>query len=409
MRSTRRGFLGGFLIGAAATPLILAAPGLALANAPGDRRFVFIVLRGAMDGLHAVIPLGDRDYAAARGGLAMTASNTTNLNGFFALHPALAPLKPLYDKHEFLVVHAVASPYRDRSHFDGQDVLESGATRPHLLNDGWVNRTLKAIDAGHSTGLAVSQGIPLAIRGAVPVNSWSPSPLPGLAPDTIERIRALYADDKQFGLAFEEGVQGETFVANTLSDDGMMAGQHGQNAQNGQKQKRSQFAALAEATGKLLAAPDGPRIAVMEALGWDTHVGQGLDKGRMADALTQLGDGIAAMAQAMGPAWNKTVVVAASEFGRTVAMNGTNGTDHGTATAVLIAGGAVAGGRVVAKWPGLSRGNLYQARDLMPTTDLRAVMKGLLRDHLGVPDTALANAVFPNSATVTPMGGLVRV
>jgi uncharacterized protein (DUF1501 family) len=238
----------------------------------------------------------------------------------------------------------------------------------------------------------------------VPVNSWAPSPLPGLAPDTIDRIKALYTGDPQFALAFEEGVQGETFVATALGDgtgNGMMG-----SPKDGKP--RSQFTPLAESTGKLLAAPDGPRVAVMESLGWDTHVGQGLEKGRMADALGQLGGGIAAMAQAMGPAWNDTVVIAASEFGRTVAMNGTNGTDHGTATAVFVAGGAVAGGRVVSQWPGLARDRLYQSRDLMPTTDLRAVLKGVLRDHLRVPETVLAQAVFPGSAAVKPMNGVVR-
>jgi uncharacterized protein (DUF1501 family) len=202
-------------------------------------------------------------------------------------------------------------------------------------------------------------------------------------------------------MALEEGVQGEDFVAATLGGEPM-----GGAPADGKKY--GQFAKLAEATGRLLAAPNGPRVAVMEVLGWDTHVGQGLEKGRMADALGQLGAGIAAMASAMGPAWRDTVVVAASEFGRTVAMNGTNGSDHGTATAVLIAGGAVSGGRVIARWPGLGRDHLYQARDLMPTADLRAVLKGLLRDHLRVPETALAQSVFPNSASVAPLGGLIR-
>jgi uncharacterized protein (DUF1501 family) len=394
MLPTRRRFLAG---SAAAASLVLAAPGLALAALPGDRRFVFIVLRGAMDGLHAVIPIGDRDYAAARGGLAMPLQGTVELDGFFVLHPALASLAPLYQRRELLVVHAVASPYRDRSHFDGQDVLESGATAPHYLSTGWVNRALKAADAGHAAGLAVSQGVPLALRGTVPVRSWAPSPLPGLSPEMVERIRALYAGDPQFTLAFEEGVQGEAFVATALADD-MMGG----------PKPAGKFPVLAEETGRLLAAPDGPRVAVMEVLGWDTHVGQGLDKGRMADVLAQLGDGLAAMAQAMGPAWRDTIVVCASEFGRTVAMNGTNGTDHGTATAVLVAGGAVAGGRVVARWPGLARDQLYQARDLAPTTDLRAVLKGLLRDHLRLPESALAQAVFPNSPGAAPLAGLVR-
>jgi len=405
MHASRRRFLAG----AAAAPLLLAAPGLALAAAPSEKRFVFVVLRGAMDGLHTAPPLGDPDYAASRGGLALARADCLDLDGFYALHPALAPLLPLYQRREILIVHAVASPYRERSHFDGQDVLESGATGPHLLADGWVNRALAALGAAHPQGLAVSQGVPLALRGAVPVTSWAPSPLHTLAPETIERIRALYAGDKQFAMAFEEGVQGETFVAATLGDD-TMGGPMGGAAPGRppEAKKPGPFATLAEGAGRLLAAPDGPRVAAMEALGWDTHVGQGLEKGRQADALGQLGNGIAALARAMGPQWRNTVVVAASEFGRTVAMNGTNGSDHGTATAVLIAGGAVAGGRVLARWPGLGRERLYQGRDLMPTTDLRAVLKGLLRDHLGVSEAALAKTVFPNSAQVAPMAGLVR-
>ena len=391
-----------FLMGAVATPLIAAAPGLAFAATPGDKRFVFIVLRGAMDGLHAVVPIGDPDYARARGGLAMPPSTLFALDGIYAFHPALEPLVPHYRLGDVLVVHAVASAYRDRSHFDGQDVLENGGTAPHLPADGWVNRALKAMSADRSAGLAVSQGIPLALRGAVPVTSWTPAPLPGMPQDMVERLKALYAGDAEFTMALEEGVQGADFVAATLGGQDMGAAAPG-------TRKYGQFAKLGQATGKLLAAPNGPRVAVMEVLGWDTHIGQGLAQGRMADALTQLGEGIAAMREAMGPAWRHTVVVAASEFGRTVAMNGTNGSDHGTATAVIVAGGAIAGGRVVAQWPGMAHDKLYQGRDLMPTADLRAVLKGLLRDHLGVSEAALAQSVFPGSQQVAPMNGLVKV
>jgi len=392
-----------------AAPLAMAAPGLALAAMPGEKRFVFIVLRGAMDGLHAVIPIGDPDYAAARGGLAMPRDKAIALDKFYAFHPALEPLMPLWQDHELLVVHAVASPYRERSHFDGQDVLENGGTSPHLPADGWVNRALHVLDAGRSAGLAISQGVPLALRGQVPVTSWTPAPMPGLSTEAVERLKALYAGDGAFSMALEEGVQGEDFVAMTLSGDG--AGTHpmdGTAGANNAPKKYGQFAKLAGAAGKLLAAHGGPRVAVMEVLGWDTHVGQGLEKGRMADALAQLGDGIAALKEAMGPAWRQTVVVAASEFGRTVAMNGTDGSDHGTATVVFVAGGAVNGGRVLARWPGLARDKLYQARDLMPSRDLRAVLKGALRPHLMTSDAELANAVFPRSADVPGMPGLVR-
>jgi uncharacterized protein (DUF1501 family) len=390
-----------FLLGAAATPLLLAAPGLALAAAPGDKRFVFIVLRGAMDGLHAVVPFGDPDYAAARGGLAMPREGVIALDGFYGFHLALDPLVPHYRLGDVLVVHAVASPYRDRSHFDGQDVLENGGTAPHLPADGWVNRALKAMSADRNAGLAVSQGIPLALRGSVPVTSWTPAPLPGMSPQMVERLKALYAGDAELTMALEEGVQGADFVAATLGGQDMGSAAPG-------TRKYGQFAKVGQAVGKLLAAPNGPRVAVMEVLGWDTHIGQGLERGRMADVLTQLGEGIGAMREALGPAWRNTVIVTGSEFGRTVAMNGTNGSDHGTATAVLISGGAVAGGRVIARWPGMAHDKLYQGRDLMPTTDLRAVLKGLLRDHMGVSETALAQSVFPGSAEVAPMAGLVK-
>ena len=388
------------LIGAAATPLVAMAPGLALANFPGDKRFVFIVLRGAMDGLHAVIPIGDPDYAQARGGLAMPRDKVIALDNFYAFHPALEPIEPMYRQGEVLVVHAVASAYRERSHFDGQDVLENGGTDPHLPADGWVNRSLKMLGATRTAGLAVGQGVPLSLRGPVPVDSWTPAPIPGLAPEMVERLKALYAGDAELTMALEEGVQGEDFVAATLSGNDMANGGNGK--------KYGQFAKVAGSIGKLMAAPQGPRVAVMEVLGWDTHVGQGLDKGRMADALGQLAEGIAAMKDAMGPTWRQTIVVAASEFGRTVAMNGTNGSDHGTGSCVFVAGGAVAGGRVLARWPGLAHDRLYQGRDLMPTADLRTVLKGVLRPHWLVSDKELADTVFPGSANVPAMPGLVK-
>ena len=374
--------------------LVMAAPGFALGAVPGDHRFVFVALRGGMDGLHAVPPIGDPDYASARGTLALK-DGVIPLDGIYGLHPALGGAAGLYKKGELLVVHAVATPYRERSHFDGQDLLESGATAPHLLRDGWLGRCLPILGTGRSAGLAVGQSVPLSLRGPQPVESWSPSPLAGLSPMLVEKLRGLYEGDPLLSMALEEGVQSESFVAQTLGGDMARGG--------------GNFRNLAEATGKLLAAADGPRIAVMEAGGWDTHTAQGSgQQGRMVGPLNQLGDGLAAMAQAMGPAWNKTVVVCASEFGRTVAMNGTNGTDHGTGGVALVAGGVVAGGRVLGQWPGLSKDALYQGRDLKPTTDLRAVLKGLLRDHLTLPETVLAKTVFPGSDGLAGLPGLVR-
>lgn len=389
-RLSRRGFLS--LAGAFA----LLPGGLALAQAPTGKRFVFVVLRGGMDGLAAVPPMGDPDYAAARGGLALPSDAPRLLDRRFGLHPALDPILPLYRKGDLLVVHAVASPYRERSHFDGQDVLEGGGEKPHALNDGWMNRALQAL--GPLPAMAVGQGIPLTLRGAAPATSWAPSPLPGLKPDQARRLVMLYEGDSLFARALDDGLQMEAFVNDTLGE-GMEAEM---------ARKASDFARLAAAAGRLLAAPDGPRLAVMECGGWDTHTGQGLATGRMALPLAQLAEGLAGLAEALGPAWEKTVVVAASEFGRAVAANGTGGTDHGTAGAVLVAGGGLTGGRVLGDWPGLARENLHQNRDLRPTTDLRAVLKGLLHDHLGLDRGLLDEKVFPGSAALRPLEGLVR-
>lgn len=388
MNLSRRAFLG-------ASAILGLAP-TALAASPGERRLVVVVLRGGMDGLHAVPPLGDPAYAAARGGLALDPEGgAVRLDPTFALHPALAPLRSLWQSRELAVVHAVASPYRERSHFDGQDVLESGAVRPHALSDGWLNRVVTAL--GNPPALAVGQALPLLLRGPAKASSWAPSPLPGLPPARLAALRALYAGDPLLSMAFEEGVQMEAFAADALPMESGMAGSVRKGA--------TAFPALAAAVGNLMADAAGPRLAVMDLGGWDTHSGQ---MGRMAQPLGQLADGIDALARALGPAWNTTVVVAASEFGRTVAENGTGGSDHGTGGAMILAGGAVAGGKVFADWPGLDRAQLHQGRDLRPTLDGRAVFKGILRDHMGVPPRALDGTVFPDSAAIRPLEGLIR-
>lgn len=383
---SRRAFLGA-----------LAAFGLvpAVHAAPGDRRLVVIVLRGGMDGLHAVPPLGDPGYASARGGLALKDEGVLHLDSTFALHPALAPLQPLWQARELALVHAVASPYRERSHFDGQDVLETGGIRPHALHDGWLNRAVAAL--GHPPALGVGQALPLLLRGSAKAVSWAPSPLPGLPPARIDALRALYAGDPLLSTAFEEGVQMDSFADAALSMEPDMTG--------GKRKGANAFPALAAAAGSLMAAADGPRLMVMELGGWDTHSGQ---LGRMNQPLGQLAEGINALARTLGPAWKTTMVAAVSEFGRTVAENGTGGSDHGTGGAMILAGGAVAGGKVFSDWPGLAKAQLHQGRDLRPTLDTRAVFKAILHTHMGVPAKALDGTVFPDSAGVRPLEGLVR-
>ena len=399
MRVSRRA-----LLGSTACTAALAAFGsrLALADAVTDRRFVLVILRGGLDGLAALVPYGDRNYRSTRGSLAlddpMRGSGMADLDGFFALHPALAPLAPWYASGELLPVHAVATPYRQRSHFDGQDLLENGTDRPRGAHDGWLNRTIGLLDGGERRlGLAIGQTVPLVLRGDQPVASWSPAILPEADDLFLDRLAAMYQDDPLFGPLLAEAVSADAMAESALAGmDRRGTGRDGANA-----------AALARVAGGMLAAPDGPRIAVLEVGGWDTHAGQGTESGRLARSLTELAAGAEALREALGPAWRQTVVAVVTEFGRTAAPNGTGGTDHGTGAAALLAGGGVAGGRVLADWPGLSRTALYEGRDLAPTLDLRAVLASLLRDHLDIPADALDRVVFPGQS-VRPLSGLVR-
>jgi len=384
--------------------LVLPGARLALAAAPTDRRFVFVVLRGALDGLAAVQPYADPDFKSLRGPLALAepgaAEGSIGLDGRFGLHPALAPLSRFWEARQLAIVHAVATPYRQRSHFDGQDLLENGTADPRAKIGGWLNRALGTMAASQPAdrrlGLAVGAAVPLTLRGEIPVATWAPPLLPDASPDFLAKVAALYRDDRVLGAAFAQGIDAHAMSSEVIGDSMTKApGMNGRGI--------AAFKAAAEAAGRLMAAEKGPRIAVLELTGFDTHAQQ---QGRIAAPLTAFAEGMAALADALGPAWAKTVVMAASEFGRTAAINGTLGTDHGTGGIAFLIGGRIAGGRVLGRWPGLSASALYEGRDLAPTTDLRAIAKGVLRGHLGLPDDALAK-VFPESASVKPMEGLL--
>ena len=400
-RFTRRTILQG--MGALGGACLL--PGLALAAPATEKRLVVIILRGALDGLALAPPLGDADYARARGGLALSPGNgAIALDADFGLNAALSDLKPLYDARELLIVQAIASPYRARSHFDGQNVLETGFGHPQGSAEGWLNRALTLLPQpgdGRRLGLAVGPSVPLILRGTQRIAAWEPETMPPLDPTFLDLVGALYVHDKLLGPALADGIRSKS-MSDTLL--GSVDGKNSRATKPG-----AGFAALAEAAGKLLAAQDGARVAVMELTGWDTHTAQGTVQGRLAQALSGLGAGLLALKDALGPTWRETAVLAVTEFGRTVAENGTNGTDHGTGTAALVLGGRVAGGRVVTQWPGLAQAKLFQARDLMPTADLRALLKAALQAQYGLGTDALGAKVFPDSGTVKPMPGLFRV
>jgi len=316
-----------------------------------------------------------------------------DLGGFFGLHPALPSLHRLYKGNEAVVLHAVAGNYRTRSHFEAQDLLESGAGE--RLSSGWLNRALAAVPnaAQARAGLTVGTGVPLLMRGPTPVGSFAPQGVDNPNADLFYRIAELQSADPVLGRAFAEGMRARGFAAETL---GQPVGPP--------DRERLTFPRLAASAGQLLAAADGPRVAAMELNGWDTHAQQ---IQRLTPMLRTLDEGLAALQQALGPAWSRTAVLVVTEFGRTVRPNGNLGTDHGTAGAAFIVGGAVAGGRMLAEWPGLGEAQLLERRDLAPTMDVRRLAKGLLRDHLGLPEPAVAQA-FPNSAAETPLRGLVR-
>jgi len=367
----------------------------------GQRRFVFVLLRGALDGLAVVPPVGDRDYARLRGELDLSqAAQRHRLDDLFALHPALDFMAGLWQQKQLAVLHAVATPYRERSHFDGQDVLESGAVAPHAAQSGWLNRALAGLPArgaGRNAGIALGSNVPLAMRGPTAVASWSPATMPGLDDDTLQRIGQMYGGDQLLSQRLSEALGAEQIA-------GAEAGMGGMGRAGG----AAQIAQVTRAAANFLAQPDGPSVAMFDTTGWDTHANEGADKGLLAARLAALDGGLKSLREGLGTTWDRTVVLIATEFGRTAAVNGTRGTDHGTGAAAFLLGGAVRGGRVLAQWPGLKPAQLYQGRDLMPTTDLRSAMKSVLRDHLQVPQKMLDDEVFPDSAAARYLPDLVR-
>jgi uncharacterized protein (DUF1501 family) len=364
--------------------------------ASADPRLLVVILRGGMDGLSTVVPHGDINYFSMRGELAMPASATTPLNNFFGLHPALQNFGTYYAAGDAAVVHATCVPLHNRSHFDAQDVLETGYPDLRTRSSGWLNRLLATLPAGApiKTHGALEVGeAPLILRGPAPVLGWSPKEFEYVEDPILYMIRTLYrSQDAQMFSFLERGLQtarfAEGFGADPPQSDAVSRSFRG--------------------AGRLLAAPDGPRIAVISVHGWDTHTAQGGVTGRLADRLASLDQGLAGFKAVVGSVWQQTVIAMVTEFGRTVQNNGNEGSDHGVGTVALLAGGAVNGRRIVTDWPGLKLANLQDGRDLKATTDLRSVFKGILRDHLGVPGTILNQTVFPESTAAPALRGLVK-
>lgn len=377
-------------------------PSITYARADTDVRLVLFILRGAVDGLALAPPYAENQYKGLRGELAIDQSGNNamqKLDGMFGLHPSFRNIYDMYQDREALVIHAAASPYRERSHFDGQDVLENGAAKVGSMRNGWLNRAIGPLGGslGNEPAIALAQNTPLVLRGNNTVTSWAPSQLPDAGEDTLRRIEALYANDEFFATRFQQALSSQDIA-------GEMPGMDGRR-RNGEQEQWKQ---LATSAAKFLTAPDGPQIAVLEAGGWDTHANQGAGSGYLANRFTALDEALLTLKNGLGTKWSQTVVAVVTEFGRTVRVNGTRGTDHGTASAALLLGGAVSGGRVIADWPGLARNDLYEDRDLRPTTDLRSVFKAVLTEHLLLDDNFVEREVFPDSDAAKPASGLIR-
>ena len=390
MMQDRRQLLKSLLVGAACAPwasLSVAAP-----QSTDNNRFVLIILRGGMDGLTAVPAIGDPAFADARGVLGQFASAPLALDNSFALHPLLPQLHAMYGRGELAVLHAVGLPYRERSHFDAQQVLESGGTRPHEITSGWLGRALALAGGGPLSAVALETAVPLVLRGPTAVDSWAPSALPEPAPDLVARLAQMYRQDPALAqaLARAQGLRAQSGMAANPSMPGAPGAYGGGRA------------AVALATKAADFLQRGSRVAVMDLGGWDSHTNQMLPNGAMSNNLRTLDASLAALRDGLQPGgvWARTAVLVVTEFGREVVPNGNLGTDHGTGGVAFVLGGAVHGGRVLSDWPGLARKDRFEGRDLRITSDLRAAMRGLLSDHLRVPRAALDALVLPGSASL---------
>jgi uncharacterized protein (DUF1501 family) len=413
-----------FLLVSGALAASAALPNVLFAQTGGSARLVVVILRGALDGLAAVPPYADPNYAQLHRELAIAAPGTADgalaLDGTFGLHPSFAFLHDRYLAGELVVFDAVASPYRDRSHFDGQNVLENGLTKPIGTADGWLNRALAALprSAGHSgeRAVAISQNVPLILRGEAPVISKSPQATPDVDEELLARLADLYSRDNWFSARLSEAVQTEKMADRggdpadkaVGAQPAMAASPGDANAAAAKPAAPDRVSGVARMAGTLMRSEGGPEVAVIEASGWDTHANQGGAKGALAQRLAGLDRALRALKDELGPLWPQTAVLVVTEFGRTAAMNGTRGTDHGTGGCAFLLGGAVRGGRVIADWPGLARTALLDSRDLRPTLDLRSVFKAVLDEHMHVDAKTLANRIFPDSSGARPLQGLMR-
>lgn len=388
----------------------LAVPMLGGFAAAGQKKLVVVICRGGMDGLSVAPPVGDADYAALRGQIALGAE-ALPLDGTFALHPALASTHALAKAGQARIIPAVATPDRARSHFEAQDVLETGAAQVYGTTTGWLNRAVAALSAqGQVQALSVGPTAPLILRGPAPAGSWSPGRTLDAEARLPTLLQDLYKNDPLLGPALARGLATEVMAQAAMTGLAPAQGMAAAGAPTPAAQLR-QGQEAARTLGKTLAGfmrePGGPQIAALSLDGFDTHANQGAATGQLAVRLAYLDAVLDGLHTGLGEGWQDTTVVVATEFGRTAKVNGTGGTDHGTASTALLLGGALKPGGIVGDWPTLKAASLYENRDLAPTLDMRSVFKGLLAEHMGVDRRLLETKVFPDSASARPVANLV--
>ncbi|WP_312185690.1 DUF1501 domain-containing protein [Brevundimonas vesicularis] len=383
------------LLAAASAGVGLAFAGRVAAqtNDPANK-LVVVIARGAMDGLSVTVPYADPNYVPLRGGLAIAAPGEANgalaLSEGFGLHPALAGLHDLYGQGQMRFAPAVALPVRIRSHFDAQDVLENGGEGLRQQSDGWLNRAIVAAGGTSLKGLSIGAQTPLILRGDAPVSSWAPGGLVRDGDRIASLLQDLYVEDPMLGQNLARGLATEQLVSMEGGD---------------QRLRRNDVQGLGQAVARLMTGPEGADIVAVSLDGWDTHAGQ---RAQLQTRLTGLDQLVTGLRDGLDDAWSRTAVIVATEFGRTARANGTQGTDHGTGSSLLLAGGAVKRGGPIGDWPTLADKRLFESRDLAPTLDIRSVFKGVLRDHMGLDRAALDARVLPGSAAEAPaMDGLV--
>lgn len=346
-----------------------------------DKRFVFIILRGAMDGLGAAPAIGDPAFNSLAG-RDQDYGAYNKVDSTFALHPSLKYLHSLYQEGAASIIPAMAGPYRTRSHFDAQDFLEFGTDKKTSLRSGWMARIADATKGPSETAVALSHSLPINLQGTNKALAWAPARLRGAADDTLDRLANLYEYHPKMAQALQTAINSET-IAGGMQGNSMSKKAYG---------NKKSFVTLAAAAGRFLSTAGGPTLAVMELGGWDTHNAQ---TRRLNQQLDVLDAGVEALHVALGQEWKNTCVVIASEFGRTANFNGTGGTDHGTGGTGFLLGGGVKGGKILGDWPGLKPSNLFEGRDLMPANNTYALLGGILHDHLGFSKRHIQTKLLP--------------